>query len=161
MPRTVPGICQAVWSIKWMHIVMHNPLHKCLGGFTEEDRFIKYSTYFEWVLHEAALFIWQMVVMLDITGILNGINIVSSKTNYKSFIGFYTSLSSPQMARFGGPTWGPPGSYRLQMDPMLGPWTLLSWNAHPRRYIQNRKFYDLSLSEVYLVKSHYLIDFFT
>ena len=25
-----------------------------------------------------------------------------------------------------GPTWGPPGSYRPQMGPMLAPWTLLS-----------------------------------
>ena len=27
-----------------------------------------------------------------------------------------------------GPTWGPPGSYRPQMGPMLAPWTLLSGN---------------------------------
>ena len=26
-----------------------------------------------------------------------------------------------------GPTWGPPGSCRPQMGPMLAPWTLLSW----------------------------------
>ena len=25
-----------------------------------------------------------------------------------------------------GPTWGPPGSFRPQIDPMLAPWTLLS-----------------------------------
>ena len=31
-----------------------------------------------------------------------------------------------QMARFMGPTWGPPGSCRPQMGPMLAPWTLLS-----------------------------------
>ena len=31
-----------------------------------------------------------------------------------------------QIAKFMGPTWGPPGSYRTQMDPMLAPWTLLS-----------------------------------
>ena len=32
-----------------------------------------------------------------------------------------------QIARFMGPTWGPPGSFRPQMGPMLAPWTLLSW----------------------------------
>ena len=32
----------------------------------------------------------------------------------------------PQIAKFMGPTWGPPGSCRPQMDPMLAPWTLLS-----------------------------------
>ena len=31
-----------------------------------------------------------------------------------------------QIARSMGPTWGPPGSCRPQMDPMLAPWTLLS-----------------------------------
>ena len=31
-----------------------------------------------------------------------------------------------QIARFMGPTWGPPGSFRPQMGPMLAPWTLLS-----------------------------------
>ena len=31
-----------------------------------------------------------------------------------------------QIAEFMGPTWGPPGSCRPQMGPMLAPWTLLS-----------------------------------
>ena len=31
-----------------------------------------------------------------------------------------------QIAMFMGPTWGPPGSCRPQMCPMLAPWTLLS-----------------------------------
>ena len=31
-----------------------------------------------------------------------------------------------QIAKFLGPTWGPPGSYRPQMGPMLAPGTLLS-----------------------------------
>ena len=33
-----------------------------------------------------------------------------------------------QIAKFMGPTWGPPGSCRPQMGPMLVPWTLLSGN---------------------------------
>ena len=32
----------------------------------------------------------------------------------------------PQITRFMGPTWGPPGTCRSQMGPMLAPWTLLS-----------------------------------
>ena len=32
----------------------------------------------------------------------------------------------PHIARFKGPTWGPPGAGRTQVGPMLGPWTLLS-----------------------------------
>ena len=35
----------------------------------------------------------------------------------------------PQIAKFMGPTWGPPRSCRLQMGPMLAPWTLLSENS--------------------------------
>ena len=31
-----------------------------------------------------------------------------------------------QIAKFMGPTWGPPGSFRPQMGPLLAPWTLLS-----------------------------------
>ena len=31
-----------------------------------------------------------------------------------------------QIAKFMGPTWGPPGSCRPQMGPLLAPWTLLS-----------------------------------
>ena len=31
-----------------------------------------------------------------------------------------------QIARFMGPTWGPPGSYRPQMGPILALWILLS-----------------------------------
>ena len=35
-----------------------------------------------------------------------------------------------QIAQFMGPTWGPPGSCRPQVGPMLAPWTLLSWVQH-------------------------------
>ena len=36
------------------------------------------------------------------------------------------SLNSSQITKFMGPTWGPPGSCRPQLGPMLAPWTLLS-----------------------------------
>ena len=41
-----------------------------------------------------------------------------------------------QIANFMGPTWGPPGSCRPQMGPMLAPWTLLSgmFNWQPYGY---------------------------
>ena len=41
----------------------------------------------------------------------------------KNFTFFWMT---PQIMRFMGPTWGPPGSCRPQMGPMLAPWTLLS-----------------------------------
>ena len=37
--------------------------------------------------------------------------------------------SLSQMWKFMGPTWGPPGSCRLPVSPMLAPWTLLSGNT--------------------------------
>ena len=37
-----------------------------------------------------------------------------------------THCQTAQIAKFMGPTWGPPGSCRPQMDPMLAPSTLLS-----------------------------------
>ena len=39
---------------------------------------------------------------------------------------YQTYLISSQIAEFMRPTWGPPGSCRPQMGPMLAPWTLLS-----------------------------------
>ena len=47
-----------------------------------------------------------------------------------------------QIAKFMGPTWGPSGSFRPQMGPMLAPWTLLSgkWPLVTFPY----QFYNLS-----------------
>ena len=39
-------------------------------------------------------------------------------------------LTLTQIAKFMGPTWGPPGSCRPQMDPMLAPWALLSGHLY-------------------------------
>ena len=41
-----------------------------------------------------------------------------------------TDWRVPQTVKLMGPTWGPPGSYRPQMGPMLVPWTLLSQSHH-------------------------------
>ena len=38
---------------------------------------------------------------------------------------FVHARPTTQIAKFMGPTWGPPGSCRPQMGPMLAPWTLL------------------------------------
>ena len=38
----------------------------------------------------------------------------------------YRALKITQAGKFMGTTWGPPGSCRPQMGPMLAPWTLLS-----------------------------------
>ena len=43
-------------------------------------------------------------------------------------------VSTSKIAKSMRPTWGPPGSCRPQMGPMLAPWTLLSgsWWGHTR-----------------------------
>ena len=39
-----------------------------------------------------------------------------------------------QRTRFLGPTWGPPGPCRPQMDPMLASWILLSGNTYKKQF---------------------------
>ena len=48
--------------------------------------------------------------------------------NYKQILNqcFKANLNPTQIAKFMVPIWGPPGSCRPQMGPMLAPWTLLS-----------------------------------
>ena len=41
------------------------------------------------------------------------------------------------IAKFMEPTWGPPGSCRTQMGPMLAPWTLLSGISRSLRFGPN------------------------
>ena len=41
-------------------------------------------------------------------------------------VGPIDNKSTSQIAKFMGPTWGPPGSCRPQVGPMLAPWSLLS-----------------------------------
>ena len=62
------------------------------------------------------------------------LNITSMCFGYKLYLSWRlaqngiekTNTSQPQIAKFMGPTWGPPGSCRSQMGPMLVLWTLLS-----------------------------------
>ena len=59
----------------------------------------------------------------------------------KSFCCLVYVESSSQIARFLGPTWGPPGSCWPQDGPMLAPGTLLSGRLFPhcvcRRYLSH------------------------
>ena len=68
-----------------------------------------------------------------------------------------TVSTTPLIARFMGPTWGPPGADRTQVGPMLAPWTLLSgsctvtvlWNdvkSRPNSCISLKKEIDNSSS---------------
>ena len=48
-----------------------------------------------------------------------------TEENGLNFTGL-TAYNCTQIAKFMGLTWGPPGSSRPQMGPMLAPWTLQS-----------------------------------
>ena len=52
-----------------------------------------------------------------------------------------------QIAKFMGPTWGPPGSCRPQMGPMLAPWTLLSGMSSTAAHV---------IASFLMAPSHYL-----
>ena len=49
-------------------------------------------------------------------------------SKYQCSLFLWVQLTT-HIARFMGPTWGPPGSCRPQMGPILAPWTLLSGNT--------------------------------
>ena len=51
---------------------------------------------------------------------------VSCRPFYKMAVIDRFNTKPPQLTRFMGPTWGPPGYCRPQMGPMLVPWSLLS-----------------------------------
>ena len=50
---------------------------------------------------------------------------VLKNENKLSFRCGTTEHTASQIAKFMGPTWGPPGSCRTQMAPLSAPWTLL------------------------------------
>ena len=54
------------------------------------------------------------------------IKIVSNRSAYQNHSSRSVETWVSQVAKFMGPIWGPPGSSRPQMGPMLAPWTLLS-----------------------------------
>ena len=65
---------------------------------------------------------------------LNNVNALKSRKQYMLSVPKmpYPALEelnsnvATQIAKFMGPTWGPPGSCRPQMEPMLASWALLS-----------------------------------
>ena len=60
-------------------------------------------------------------------------------------VGQFTPISS-LIARFKGPTWGPPGANRTQVGPMLATWTLLYLGYHEMATWINSKIIESFLS---------------
>ena len=72
-----------------------------------------------------------------------------------------TILIASHKAKFMGPTWGPPGSCRPQMGPMLAPWNLLSGLAQGsgNSSVSNTGLPQSSLSHPYIYCSEYSLAF--
>ena len=64
---------------------------------------------------------WKSQQPISIFGKPNG-HLCSTRTSGESGGGVFPMFT--QIAKFIGPTWGPPGSCRPQMGPMLAPWSL-------------------------------------
>ena len=66
-----------------------------------------------------------------------------------------------QIAKFMGPAWGPPGSYRPQLGPMLAPWTLpsglLMHMCHPASVLEHFWVHAIIHSMVMLCISHTIL----
>ena len=69
---------------------------------------------------------WDLVrLILDLTVCKIDEYQTSTKHNTVRIVCMLLGICS-LIARFMGPTWGPPGADRTQVGPMLAPWTLLS-----------------------------------
>ena len=100
---------------------------------------------YQWTTTAIYLNYWQrslhlnlgFIVHLYIEGLVQ--ERTSSIVNTLEFVFFAQTHRCDTVpdSKFHGPTWGPPGSCRPQMGPMLAPWTLLSgvtWAAVDLRY---------------------------
>ena len=66
-------------------------------------------------------------------------NSICAELFWRNILHFVLFLNTAQIAKFMGPTWGPPGSCQPQMGPMLTPWTLLSgWFDRGSKFMEDR-----------------------
>ena len=93
----------------------------------------KFKMYFRLILQNGCYFSCGQCIISK-----QNVHRVQSSGLYGSFIlyNFYLYRMSvrfhnnnSQIGKFMGTTWGPPGSCRPQIGPMLAPWTLLSGKA--------------------------------
>ena len=70
-------------------------------------------------------------------------NVAITLASYPITLYVYWPAVPTQIAKFMGPTWGPPGSCLIQMGPMLAPWTLLSGHSSCHAAVGLCRFYLL------------------
>ena len=105
--------------LKWLYYPVGSPITRLYRH--DED---------EAVCTLQSLVIWSFDVCPNIqlnkkNGLADKLDTLSLAMNYWT-IACYDYVILSQIPKFMGPTWGPPGSCRPQIGPMLAPWTLLS-----------------------------------
>ena len=101
------------WTTEWLSAVV--------GHYLSKYCFVEHSLWSSNSMEQPGvegfavphMMMWRYGNTFSITGSLRG-----------EFTG--SPPKGSQIARFMGPTWGPPGSCQPQVGPMLAPWTLLS-----------------------------------
>ena len=90
-------------------------------------------TMFTWAYTKRNQFNWDWIwgmdkyyVFLDLCDMITPRNLNISNSLAQVWFKFKQKWVITQIAKIMGPTWGPPGSFRPQMGPMLATWTLLS-----------------------------------
>ena len=102
--------CRLWWMREWRNLL--TPTHV---GYRSVIRAVASGTSLKFGVQGASATNW----FSRVNGARdNGIRLYCTVTNADKLEPFQT-------ARFMGPTWGPPGSCRPQMGPMLAQWTLL------------------------------------
>ena len=86
----------------------------------------------EYVLHDCTELAWILIFPEKAPCHIHRSLTAQNYTDYSgcmlnhTLITIRCQIELSQIAKLMWPTWGPPGSYRPQVGPMLAPWTLLS-----------------------------------
>ena len=111
----------------------NKPIYTTISNFVIEWCITMTSKWVQWCLKSPALGLFtQPFIHVQIRE--NIMSIMESQITGKSDLSFnsFFWLITAQIARFMGPTWGPPESCRPQVGRKLAPWTLLSGKEHIR-----------------------------
>ena len=83
-----------------------------------------------WIPRTQGQYRWKCLHLMTSSWMMNKMHSVLSPErcahSYTYCWGWQIIVICTQIAKFMGPAWGPSGSCRPQMGPMLAPWTLLS-----------------------------------
>ena len=88
-------------------------------------RFWDITTYLPDIYRISYHFTTWLVLFIGLLLLLSFPTCVRIYFHFHAVQGRYLKIH-PRIARFIGPTWGPPGDDRTQVGPVLAPWTLLS-----------------------------------